>query len=92
LENWKLYRFHVPVASLLVEMATQSRYGVVLTENCCRTQRWASESQRTVPSPSLLVWQPPPNPLKRVLVLRADKTTPPDLLKTSNCWLTSSMY
>src|ERR1700680_866774 len=58
--------------------------------NCWRNQRCAIGSHRTVPSPSLCVSQSPLKPDHSVLVFRAACTTPPDLLKTSYCVLTSS--
>ena len=89
---WNAYRFQVPVASLVVETATHSRYGVVVTENCWTTQRCDKVSNRIVPSPSLLVWQPPPKPDHSVLVFAGAMSTPPVLEYTAIWLLTSSVY
>src|ERR1700682_5869041 len=59
-------------------------------ENCCRTQRSAIESYFAVPSPSLFVSQPPPNPDQMVLVATGPYTAAPLLLKTAKLVLTIS--
>src|SRR5207249_6198166 len=69
--------------SLEVDTATHSRYGVVLTENWLMTHRDAIVSHRTTPSPSLLVWQPPPNPDHNVLVFSGARMIDPVLLYTA---------
>src|SRR5437016_14494142 len=53
-------------------------------------QRSASLSYTIVPSPSSLVWQPPPKPLQSVFVGTGPYTGVPDLLKTAKLWLTIS--
>src|SRR5713226_7533539 len=69
------------------------RKGVVDTENWLKTQRCASLSYRTTGSPSLLVWQPPPNPDHSVLPAVGPATRAPvDLLKMANDVFTHCAY
>src|SRR3954447_13664439 len=53
-------------------------------------QRSAARSYSTVASPSLFVWQPPPNPLHSVFVCTGPYTTLPVLSKTANALFTTS--
>ncbi len=69
------------------------KYGVVETENWLNIQRCAVLSYRTIGSPSLLVWQPPPKPDHSVLPAVGPATSAPvDLLKIANEVFTHCTY
>src|SRR5450631_305860 len=69
------------------------KYGVVETENWLKIQRWASLSYSTIGSPSLFVWQPPPNPDHNVLpAVGPAINAPVVLLKTANEVFTHCTY
>ena len=85
----KSYRYHAPVGSLVCEIAMHScDRRRARCANWLISHRSASWSYRTTGSPSLWVWQRPPNPLQSVLVGDGPNSFVPVLLKIVNVWLT----